>query len=107
MVTTAMDTTTISHNSHKMISNQAMATMAIMATTDSMAIQAIGHKMTSNQLPHIITQITSIYLHSPIHLNHNDQTTNTSRHLKIKIKIVQMAMEMAISILKADIDTKR
>lgn len=105
----ATDTTTNSHNSHKMISSQATATVTVTAMAmamDSMAIQAIGHKMTSNQLHRTTPQITSTYLHNLIHLNHNlnGPTINTSHHHKIKI--VQMATETAISIHKADIDTK-
>lgn len=98
---TAMDTTT---NSPKMISSQ--ATTAIM---DSTVTQATGHKTTSNQHHHTITQTINTYLHRPIHLNLNHNlnapTTHTFHHPKIKI--AQMAMETAISTHKAAIDTRK
>lgn len=99
---TAMVDTTIHHHHHKMIMlATAMATTEIM---DSMVIQAIDHKMISNQLPHTIPQTTNTYLHKTMHLNNNlnDQTTNTFR----QHKIVQTEMATVTSIHKADIDTK-
>lgn len=88
--------------------SQATAIMEITETMDSMAIQAIDHKMISNQLLHTRIQATNTYLHRQMHLNlnhnHHDQTISTFH--QHKIKIAQMATATVISIHKADIDTK-
>lgn len=101
-----MDTTT----TNQLTISQAMATVMEMAmeTMDSMDIQVVDPKMTSNQLHRTTHQTTNTYHHNLMHLNHNhnhhDQTTNTFHHHKIKIVQTEMATE--ISIHNPDIDTK-
>lgn len=86
-------------NNLKMIFNS-LAITEIM--TDSMVIQATGHKMISNQLHHTTLRTTNTYLRNLIHhsLNRNNPIINTFHQRRIG----PTAMEMATSIHNLDID---